>query len=61
MAKLAGLNCIRLVWSLEMALKPGAAPPKEALTANPDLVGKSALQVFDAVVKAIADAVSSSG
>ena len=59
MAKQSGLNCIRLVWSLELALKPGAAPPKDALLANPDLVGKTALQVFDAVVKAIADAVSS--
>jgi hypothetical protein len=40
-----GMNCIRLVWSVEAVLGPNsgkgkAVIPPEALTANPDLVGK---------------------
>lgn len=57
MAKKIGLNCIRLVWSLEMALRSAnytAIVPKEALTANSDLFGKSPLQVLDAVIAALA-------
>lgn len=59
MAKQGGFNCIRLVWSLEMALKTadGAVMfvPNQtlALKANPDLMGKNPLQVFDAVVRAV--------
>jgi hypothetical protein len=44
-ARLAGLNCIRLVWSVEGVLGPdsgrrAAKVPPEAVSANPDLVGK---------------------
>jgi hypothetical protein len=40
-----GLNCIRFVWSVEAVLGPNSGKdnsnvPAEALTANPDLLGK---------------------
>lgn len=57
MAKSGGFNCIRLVWSLEMALKSAdgsAVVPKAALLSNPDLAGLTPLQVLDAVIGAIA-------
>ena len=48
MARKARLNCIRLVWSLEAVLRSAngtATVPAAALTANPDLIGRSPLQV----------------
>lgn len=56
-----GLNCIRMVWSVEGVLGPNsgkyvARVPPQALAANPDLVCKSPLEVMDAVIQAIADA-----
>uniref|UniRef100_A0A383WF09 Glycoside hydrolase family 5 domain-containing protein n=1 Tax=Tetradesmus obliquus TaxID=3088 RepID=A0A383WF09_TETOB len=57
MARRAGLNCIRLVWSTEMALRSANGSigvPTAALYANPDLQGKGPLQVLDAVIAAIA-------
>jgi hypothetical protein len=61
MAQKAGLNCIRLVWSTEMALRSSngsVGVPVAALSANPDLQGKGPLQVLDAVIAAIAQQVS---
>jgi hypothetical protein len=61
MAQQAGLNCIRLVWSTEMALRSSNGSigvPAAALYANPDLQGKGPLQVLDAVIAAIAQQVS---
>ncbi|KAF8059377.1 hypothetical protein HT031_005182 [Scenedesmus sp. PABB004] len=56
----AGFNCVRLVWSLEMALGrangSAAVVPPAAVAANPDLVGKPPLAVLDAVIAAIARA-----
>jgi endoglucanase len=48
-----GFNSIRLVWSNELVeTNPVVAADK--LTANPDLIGKTALEVMDAVVEALA-------
>jgi hypothetical protein len=61
MAQKAGLNCIRLVWSTEMALRSSSGSvgvPVAALSANPDLQVKGPLQVLDAVIAAIAQQVS---
>jgi hypothetical protein len=60
MAQKAGLNCIRLVWSTEMALRSSNGSvkvPVAALSANPDLQGKGPLQVLDAVIAALAQQV----
>jgi hypothetical protein len=58
MAKAAGLNCIRLVWSVEAVLKATAADvPAQALTANLDLRGKTPLAVMEAVVATLAQQV----
>lgn len=64
MVKAGGFNCIRLVWSLEMVMKTTngtAVVPPQALTANPDLLGKTPLQILDAVIQAIAQQVSRQG
>ena len=50
-----GFNCIRLVNSLDVIYKNPIIDP-ERLTANPDLVGKTALDIHDEVVKALTDA-----
>ena len=48
-----GFNTVRLPWSNEMvALDPVVA--NEVVIANPSLQGKTALQVFDAVIDALA-------
>lgn len=47
-----GLNSIRLSYSNEM-LGMTAPVPDVAVTANPELAGKTPLQVFDAVVEAL--------
>jgi hypothetical protein len=58
MAKAAGLNCIRLVWSVEAVMKATAADvPAQALAANPDLRGKKPLEVMWEVVKTLAQQV----
>lgn len=60
LAKQAGFNCIRIVWSTEMVLRSSngtATVPQQAVSANPELVGKSPLQVMDAVINAIAQQV----
>lgn len=51
------VNCVRLVWSTEMALRGSngsATVPEEAISANPDLVGRGPLEVLDAVVASLA-------
>jgi hypothetical protein len=48
MARQGGLNCIRLVWSLEAVLRAAngtAVVPAAAVAANRDLAGQSPLQV----------------
>jgi len=58
----AGFNCVRLVWSLEMALGSAAGSsivPDQAVAANPGLLGKTPLEVFDAVIAALAAQVRS--
>ncbi|GBF94600.1 endoglucanase e1 [Raphidocelis subcapitata] len=59
LARGAGLNCIRLVWSVEAALRGAngtAAVPDAAVAANPDLKGRGPLEVWDAVIAALANA-----
>ncbi|KAK3693748.1 endoglucanase E1 [Podospora appendiculata] len=50
-----GFNSVRMPYSDEMVIdNPHILP--HLLTANPDLIGKRALDIFDAVVKALTDA-----
>ena len=52
---------MRLHFSVESVIRSAsstAAVPEKAVAANPDLKGKNPLEVMDAVVKALADAVS---
>lgn len=44
-----GFNCVRLVFSLEQYFE-NPVVESEFLTANPDLVGKKSMEVFDATV-----------
>jgi hypothetical protein len=63
-AQAAGLNCIRLVWSTEMAIRSANGSvqvPAAALYANPDLQGKGPLQVLDAVIAVITQQVGCEG
>ena len=50
-----GFNCIRLVNSLDVIYK-NPIVDVERLSANPDLVGKSALEIHDEVVTALTEA-----
>lgn len=77
MAASIGLNCLRIVWSLDAVAASGVAlgsngaagagagarraVPEAAVKANPDLIGKTPLEVLDAVVAAASDAVSITG
>ncbi len=47
-----GFNCIRLLWSVE-AVTVNSVVRADRLSANPDLVGSTVLQVFDAVIAAL--------
>jgi endoglucanase len=50
-----GFNCVRLPFSLEMyMLNP--VIEDDVLTANPQLLGKTALEVFDATIAALSKA-----
>jgi endoglucanase len=49
-----GFNSIRLVWSNEL-IEKNPVVAAERLAANPDLVGRTALEVMDAVVAALAE------
>lgn len=51
--KNAGFNSVRLPFSNQM-LHASYAVPHEYLTANPELMGRSPLQIYDAVVNALA-------
>lgn len=44
-----GFNCIRLPWSGDL-VTPGRMPQSINMFANPDLEGKTALEVFDAIL-----------
>jgi len=48
-----GFNAVRLPWSSQM-LESNPVVGAYALTANPDLQGQTAMQIFDQVVKALA-------
>jgi len=50
-----GFNSVRLPYSDEMVVK-NPLIPKHRLTANKDLVGKRALEIFEAVVNSLTDA-----
>lgn len=47
-----GFNSVRLPWANEM-VATNPVIPAEQLTANPDLQGKTALEVFDSVIAAL--------
>ncbi len=51
----AGFNTVRLPWSNEM-VRDDEVPDQSRVAANPELQGKTALEVYDAVVEALADA-----
>ncbi|KAB5536673.1 cellulase [Coniochaeta sp. 2T2.1] len=53
--KKLGFNSVRLPYSDEMVIRNPTVQP-ELLAANPDLIGKPALDIFDAVVQALTDA-----
>jgi endoglucanase len=49
-----GFNCVRLPFALDTYfLNP--VIPESTLAANPDLVGKTAMEIFDATVEALTD------
>jgi aryl-phospho-beta-D-glucosidase BglC (GH1 family) len=49
-----GFNCVRLPFALDTYyLDP--VIPEATLAANPDLVGKTAMEIFDATVQALTD------
>lgn len=52
-ARSAGLNSVRLPWSNEL-VETNPVVAADRLTANPQLVGKTALEIFDAVIDALA-------
>ncbi|GMI12441.1 hypothetical protein TrVE_jg10379 [Triparma verrucosa] len=51
-----GFNCIRMPFALDLTFKPDFIVPTVALTANPDLIGKTGLEVFHITMKALTDA-----
>ncbi|KAI8632533.1 endoglucanase E1 [Xylariaceae sp. FL1651] len=53
--RMLGFNSVRLPYSDEMVIKNPHIPPHH-LTANPDLIGQRALDIFAAVVEALTDA-----
>jgi endoglucanase len=49
-----GFNCVRLPFALDtFFINP--VIPETILTANPDLVGKTAMEIFDASINALTD------
>ena len=49
-----GMNCIRLTYSLQMIYDDNVVPP-EYLKANPDLIGKTSMEIFDKTVEVLTD------
>ncbi len=49
-----GFNSVRLLWSNEMYERNPVVTDPRVLAANPDLLGRTALEVFDAVIDALA-------
>ncbi len=52
--KAGGFNSVRMPWSNELLRAPSVAP--EFLSANPALIGKAPLQLFDLVVEELTNA-----
>ena len=50
-----GFNCVRLPWALDTIFENPVVRP-ERLSKNPDLVGKTAMEVLDATVAALTEA-----
>jgi endoglucanase len=48
------MNCIRLTYSLQLFFENKPVPAKY-LTANPDLIGKTGMEIFDFTVKTLTD------
>jgi endoglucanase len=49
-----GFNCVRLPFALDTFFIDPVIP-EVTLAANPDLVGKTAMEIFDATVQALTD------
>jgi endoglucanase len=49
-----GFNSVRLLWSNEMFERNPVIDDPRVLAANPDLLGRTALEVFDAVIEGLA-------
>src|SRR5262249_39798560 len=49
-----GFNSVRLLWSNELVERNPVVDDPRVLAANPELLGLTALEVFDAVVDALA-------
>ncbi|GMH72328.1 hypothetical protein TrRE_jg5932 [Triparma retinervis] len=52
----AGFNCVRMPYSLDLTFKSTHVVPDFALEANPDLKGKTGLEIFHLTMKALTDA-----
>ena len=50
-----GFNCVRIPWSVAMVQQPHKLTNSSLLAANPSLLGKSTLEILDAVVEACAE------
>ena len=42
-----GFNCVRLPWSVELALQPRVVREPSLLAANPSLFGRTNLEILD--------------
>jgi len=51
----AGFNCVRMPYSLDLTFKSNFVVPDVALTANPELKGKTGLEIFHLTMKAMTD------
>ncbi|GMH79682.1 hypothetical protein TL16_g08221 [Triparma laevis f. inornata] len=51
-----GFNCIRMPFALDLTFKPDYVVPTVALTANPEMIGKTGLEIFHLTMKALTDA-----
>ena len=51
-----GFNCVRMPYSLDLIFNSNFVVPTVALAANPDLIGKTGLEVFHIMMKALTEA-----
>ena len=49
-----GFNCVRLTYSLDVIYK-NPIIEEDRLAANPELIGKTAMEIFDLTVQALTD------